>query len=177
MIGGFSSKRKTVKVTTLRSEVDTRVKSAFCEDRVRCNLMKVGSEMRESCDLLKHLNRRRDLTGSKESKSGMCSLGMNFGDAMIGRRDGDRRLMMGFLLQMFGEFESRTQKVESLPFLRLSKVLIMNSKKALVGSLMRLCNVASCIKGHNTLRAFCTDVGANAERLGFKAGKYLQRYL
>jgi hypothetical protein len=79
-----------VKNATLRSEVDTSVKSAFLEDRVRCNLMKAGSEMRESSDLLKHLNRRRDLTGSKESTSVICSLGMNFGGMMVGRRDGDR---------------------------------------------------------------------------------------
>ncbi|KEH22710.1 hypothetical protein MTR_7g056563 [Medicago truncatula] len=110
MIGGFWSKRKTVKNTTLRSEVDTSVKSAFHADRVRCHLMKVGSEMRESCGLLKHLNRRRDLTGRRESKLGMWSLGLNFGDMLVGRCDGDRRFMMGFLLEVwfytFGEMKS-----------------------------------------------------------------------
>jgi len=67
--------------------------------------------MRKSCDLLKHLNRKRDLTGKRKSKLGMCSPGINFGDMLVGRRDGDGRFMMGFLLQAwfctFGELKSR----------------------------------------------------------------------
>jgi len=82
MIGGCCGKRKTVKDRTLTSEVDTSVKSALRAYRVRCNLTKVGLEMRESCDLLKHLNRKRDLTGSKERILVICSSGMNSGDGM-----------------------------------------------------------------------------------------------
>jgi len=67
---------------TLSSEVDTSVKSALRADRVRCNLTKVGLEMREAFHLIKHLNRRTNLTGSKERISVIYSSGMNFGDGM-----------------------------------------------------------------------------------------------
>ena len=77
MIGGFSSKRKTVKVKARQSEVYTRVKSLVCEDRLRCNLMKLGSEMREFHDLCTHLNRKRDFTRRNERASVMSSSEIN----------------------------------------------------------------------------------------------------